>query len=130
MTGLFLFPNAVKRDPAVDEWMRDQPDDLEAIARAWFDVLRGSGKDVRELVHDDHPTACVGEAAFAYVDAFSAHVDLGFYRGAQLDDPAGLLEGAGKMMRHVKIKPGQRVNEAALIALIKAAYADMKARVA
>lgn len=128
--GLFLFPEAVKRDPAVEEWMRDEREDLAAIAMAWFDVMRGCGKDVRELLHDQHPTACVGDAAFAYVDAFSAHVNVGFYRGAQLDDPAGLLEGTGKMMRHVKIKPGQRVNEAALIGLIKAAYTDMKARVA
>lgn len=128
--GLFLFPQAVKRDPAVEEWMRDEREDLAAIAMAWFDVMRGCGTDVRELLHDEHPTACVGEAAFAYVDAFSAHVNVGFFRGASLPDPAQLLEGGGKSMRHVKIKPGRPVNEAALIALIKAAYADMKARVA
>jgi len=128
MTGLFLFPEAVKRDRAVDEWMRDQPDELAAIAQAWFDVMRGCGKDVRELLHDDHPTACVGAAAFAYVDAFSAHVNVGFYRGADLADPAGLLEGSGKSMRHVKIKPGTRVDEAALMALITSAYADMRRR--
>ena len=129
MAGLFLFPAAVKRDPAVEDWFRDQRDDLAEIAQAWFDVMRSCGQDVRELLHDDHPTACVGEAAFAYVDAFSSHVNVGFYRGAELDDPASLLEGAGKMMRHVKIKPGRPLNEAALVALIKAGYADMKARV-
>lgn len=127
--SLFVFPSAVKRDPAIDEWMCDQRDDLAAIAQAWFDVMRGCGKDVRELMHDDHPTACVGEAAFAYVDAFSAHVNVGFFRGADLDDPRGLLEGSGKMMRHVKIKPGTRVDEAALLALVQQAYTDMKMRV-
>lgn len=128
MTGLFLFPEARKRDPAVDQWMRDQPEDLAAIAEAWFDVIRSCGNDVRELVHDDHPTACAGEAAFAYVDAFSAHVNVGFYRGANLDDPAGLLEGTGRMMRHVKIKPGKPVDEGSLVQLIKSAYADMTRR--
>ena len=128
MTGLFLFPEAVTRDRAVDEWFRDESGDLGAIAQAWFEVMRGCGKDVRELLHDGHPTACVGEAAFAYVDAFSAHVNIGFYRGASLPDPSGLLEGAGKLMRHVKIKPGRAVNEAAIIALITAAYDDMKER--
>lgn len=128
--SLFLFPTAIKRDPAIDEWMRDQREDLAAIAQAWFDVMRACGNDVRELLHDDHPTVCVGEAAFAYVDAFSAHVNVGFYRGADVDDPKQLLEGTGKMMRHVKIKPGHRVDETALLALIEAAYADMKARVA
>jgi len=128
MTGLFLFPEAVKRDPAVDEWFHDESGDLGAIAQAWFDIMRGCGTDVRELLHDGHPTACVGEAAFAYVDAFSAHVNIGFYRGAGLPDPSGLLEGAGKVMRHVKIRPGGAVHEAAIIALIQAAYADMKER--
>ena len=126
--GLFLFPAAVKHDPAIDAWMADQRDDLAAIAEAWFEVMRACGKDVRELMHDDHPTACVGEAAFGYVDAFTAHVNVGFYRGADLDDPAGLLEGSGKAMRHVKIKPGTSVDEAALLALIRSAYADMKRR--
>ena len=127
--GLFLFSTAVKRDPAIDEWMRDEPDELGEIAKAWFDVMRDCGGDVRELLHDGHPTACVGDAAFAYVDAFKEHVNVGFYRGADLPDPARLLEGSGKMMRHVKIGPGKPVNETALIALIEAAYADMKARV-
>lgn len=128
--GLFLFPEAVRRDPAVDAWIRDQRDDLGAIAQAWFDVMRRCGTDVRELLHDEQPTACVGDAAFAYVDAFNAHVNVGFYRGSALADPARLLEGAGKSMRHVKIRPGRPVNETALVELIKLAYADMKARVA
>jgi len=129
MAGLFLFPEAVKRDRAVDDWMRDQPDELGVIAQAWFDVIRSCGKDVRELLHDDHPTACVGEAAFAYVDAFTAHVNVGFFRGAELADPSGLLEGTGKSMRHVKVRPGRPVDEAALMRLIQHAYADMKKRV-
>lgn len=129
MAGLFLFPEAVKRDRAVDEWMRDQADELGAIAQAWFDVMRGCGKDVRELMHDDHPTACVGEAAFAYVDAFTAHVNVGFFRGAELADPSALLEGTGKSMRHVKVRPGRPIDEAALMRLIQHAYADMKKRV-
>jgi hypothetical protein len=69
----------------------------------------------------------VGEVAFAYVDAFSAHVNVGFFFGAMLDDPAGLLEGGGKRMRHVKLRWGKAVNAAALGDLIAAAYRDMHA---
>ena len=94
----------------------------------WFERLRGCGPDVRELLHDGWPTACVGDAAFAYVAAFSAHVNLGFFQGAELDDPAGLLQGAGKRMRHVKLRWGEPVNEAALNALIAAAYRDIRLR--
>jgi len=108
--------------------MRQPPDELGAIARRWFEAMRGCGDDVRELLHDGHPTACVGEAAFCYVDAFSAHVNVGFFHGADLDDPSGLLEGTGKRMRHVKLRWAQPVNEAALSVLIEMAYRDMRMR--
>ena len=122
------FPTSVRRDPAIDLWFAEQPDELGAIAQRWFEVMRGCGNDVRELVHDDQPTACVGDAAFAYVDAFTAHVNVGFFRGAEIPDPAHLLEGTGKFMRHVKLRPGTDVNATALMKLIETAYADMKQR--
>jgi len=102
--------------------------DLGAIARRWFDVMRRCGDDVSELLHDGHPTACIGDAAFGYVNAFTAHVNVGFFRGAEFADPDGLLEGAGRFMRHVKLRPDRDVDAAALARLIDTAYADMKRR--
>lgn len=128
-TQLLRFPTATKRDPAIDAWMARHADELGAIARRWFDAMRGCGDEVRELLHDGHPTACVGNAAFGYVNVFTGHVNVGFFRGAELADPAGLLEGTGKFMRHVKLKPGDARDPAALSRLIAAAYADMQARV-
>ena len=128
MERLFRFPSATRRDPAVQAWFDARPGELGALARHWFDVLRACGGDVRELLHDGQPTACVGEAAFAYVDAFSAHVNVGFFHGNDLADPASLLQGAGKFMRHVKLAPGRAVDDAALRRLIAGAYADMRAR--
>ena len=130
MSDLFHFPGALRRDPEVETWFSGADDPLRRIARDWFDRMRGQGDDVRELLHDGHPTACVGDAAFAYVDAFRAHVNIGFYQGAALDDPAGLLEGGGKRMRHVKVRWGRAADDAALTALIAAAYADMRGRLA
>jgi hypothetical protein len=109
--------------------MRQQEGELGEIAKHWFEIIRKSGDDVREVLHDGHPTACVADAAFAYVNAFKAHVNVGFFRGTQLADPKGLLEGTGKVMRHVKIRPGRTVDAVALSKLIDAAYADMKDRV-
>ena len=103
--------------------------ELGEIARKWFEVMRSCGDDVRELLHDGHPTACVDDAAFAYANAFRAHVDVGFFRGAELADPDRLLEGTGKFMRHVKLRPGQLVSDVALGKLVHAAYVDMKQRV-
>jgi hypothetical protein len=106
--------------------MHEHAGELGLIAQRWFEVMRACGSDVREVLHDGHPTACVGDAAFGYVNAFTAHVNVGFFNGAELADPEGLLEGAGKFMRHVKLRPGQDINADALTTLIETAYADMK----
>ncbi len=129
MSDLFRFPDSVKRSPAIDTWLGWQKGELGKIARHWFEILRQCGADIREVLHDGHPTACVNDAAFAYVDTFKAHVNVGFFRGAELVDPQGLLEGSGKLMRHVKIRPGSPLNAVALSNLIGVAYADMQRRV-
>jgi len=128
MTQLLRFPTSVKRDPAIAIWMHDHSNELGAIAQRWFEVMRGCGDDVRELLHDGHPTACVGDAAFAYVNAFTAHVNVGFFRGAEIADPDRLLEGTGKFMRHVKLRPERDLDAAALKKLIETAYSDMQER--
>jgi hypothetical protein len=128
MSQLLRFPSSVKRDPDIEVWMQDHSGELGAIARDWFEIMRNCGNDVRELLHDGHPTACVGDAAFGYVNAFRAHVNVGFFRGAEIADPDCLLEGTGKFMRHVKLRPESEVDATALQTLIKTAYADMKRR--
>ncbi len=128
MDQIFRFSSAVKRHPGVDAWMKDHSGELGAIARHWFDVMRECGDDVRELLHDGHPTACIADAAFGYVDAFTAHVNVGFYRGAELADPAQLLAGTGKYMRHVKITPDSDIDASALTQIVESAYTDMKRR--
>lgn len=128
MDRFLRFPSAIKRDPAIERWMHERPGELGAIARRWFEIMRDCGDDVRELLHDGHPTACVGDAAFGYVNAFRSHVNVGFFRGAELPDSDGLLEGTGKFMRHVKLRPERDVDAAALTKLIETAYTDMKRR--
>ena len=129
MTRLLRFPSSVKRDPAIEVWMREHPGGLGALAQRWFEVMRDCGDDVRELLHDGHPTACVGDAAFGYVNAFKAHVNVGLFRGADIADPESLLEGTGKFMRHVKLRPERDIDGMALMKLIETAYSDMKLRV-
>ena len=128
MTQLFRLTHTVRRDPAIDAWMHEHRGELGAIAQRWFEFMRERGEDVRELLHDGRPTACVGDAAFAYVNVFKSHVNVGFFRGAELTDPHVLLEGTGKLMRHVKLRPEHDINVAALMSLIESAYTDMKDR--
>jgi hypothetical protein len=123
---LLRVPTALERDPAIDAWFERRAGALGAVARPWYERMRECGGDVRELLHDGHPTACVGDAAFGYVNIFSAHVNVGFFVGAYLADPARLLEGTGKHMRHVKLRPGTEIDQKALAALIEAAYSRVK----
>lgn len=128
MNQIFRLSGSLERDPAIGAWMDAHSGELGAIGRHWFDVIRACGNDVREVMHEGQPTACVADAAFVYVDAFQAHVNVGFFRGAELADPARLLEGTGKYMRHVKLRPEGDVDAAALTTLIESAYTDMKRR--
>jgi hypothetical protein len=125
---LLRFPSAVKRDSAIDAWLGAQQDDLRPLAQTWFASMRRRGRDVRELMHDGCPTACVDDAAFGYVNVFKDHVNVGFFFGALLKDPARLLEGTGKRGRHVKLRPNREVDSAALAQLVEAAYVDIRAR--
>ena len=126
MINILRLTVGVKRDPAVDIWLTDGPVALRSIARRWFERMRQCGDDVRELIHDGCPVACVEDVPFAYVNSFTSHVNVGFFRGEMLEDPAGLLEGRGKRMRHVKLKPDREFNAGALCDLIDAAYMDIK----
>jgi len=126
---LLRFNGAVERDPAIDRWMTEHAGELGAIAQQWFEVMRKRGDEVRELVHDGCPVACLGDAPFGYVNVFTAHVNVGFFHGATLPDPAHLLQGSGKFMRHVKLRPGTPIDAAALTSLIEAAWSDIKQRV-
>lgn len=126
---LLRFNGAVEHDPAIDRWMEEHSGELGAIAHRWFEVMRKCGDEVRELLHDGCPTACLGDVPFGYVNVFASHVNVGFFQGAALPDPAHLLQGSGRFMRHVKLRPGVATNAAALSRLIETAHADIKARI-
>lgn len=128
-TELLRFDGAVERDPAIDAWLKSRAGELGAIAQQWFQEMRNCGDEVRELMHDGCATACLGDVPFGYVNVFTSHVNVGFFQGASLPDPGHLLQGDGKFMRHVKLKPGTPTNFAALSRLIENAYADIKSRV-
>jgi len=150
-TEFLRFNGAVERDPAIDAWLNTKmkmqtktkmqttkmntkmqtkahAGELGAIAHHWFEVMRKCGDEVRELLHDGCPVACLGDAPFGYVNVFTSHVNVGFFHGAALPDPARLLQGTGKFMRHVKLRPGTPANAEALSRLIDGAYADIKNR--
>ena len=123
---IFRVSQGLARDPAVDAWLTGEPIEFRSVARHWFQQMRACGDDVRELIHDGCPVACVENAPFGYVNSFKSHISVGFFHGAELKDPAGLLEGTGKRMRHVKLRLDRPGEAGALRDLIVAAYQDIK----
>lgn len=109
---LLRFSLGVKREAAIELWLDGKP--------------QGAGGTGPEV--DGFPTACVEDAPFGAVNVFKAHVNVAFFHGASLADPKGLLEGDGKYMRHVKLRPGTPIDEKALAALMGAAYQDIQLR--
>ncbi len=128
-TDLLRFNGTVERDPAIDVWMKQHAGELGEMAREWFEVMRRCGDEVRETLHDGCPVACLGDVPFGYVNVFKAHVNVGFFQGAKLPDPGRLLQGTGKSMRHVKLRPGTPTDVVSLGNLVQTAYSDIKARV-
>lgn len=126
---LLRFNGTRERDPAIDAWMTSHKNDLATIAQHWFTIMRSCGDEVREIFHDGCANACLGDVPFAYVAIFTAHVNVGFFQGASLPDPARILQGNGRFMRHIKLKPATPIDAAYLTRLIHTAYSDIKARV-
>ena len=128
-TDLLRFNGTVEHDPTIDAWLNERAGELGAIAHRWFEGMRKCGDEVRELLHDGCPVACLGDVPFGYVNVFTSHVNVGFFQGAALPDPARLLQGTGKFMRHVKLRSGTSINTASLTTLIQTAYSDVKSRI-
>jgi len=125
---ILRFNGAVQHDPSIDAWF-GKHGPLGSVARRWFEEMRNCGDEVRELIHDGAPTACLGDAPFGYVNVFTAHVNVGFFHGASLRDPSRLLQGTGKRMRHIKLDPRHTADQAAITELIAAAWTDIKSRI-
>ena len=126
---LLRLDGAVEHDPSIDAWLKDREGVLGVIALHWFSVMRKCGDEVRELLHDGCPVACLGDVPFGYINVFTSHVNVGFFQGATLPDPARLLLGSGKFMRHVRLTPGAVSDPDALDTLIKVAYSDIRKRI-
>jgi hypothetical protein len=58
---------------------------------------------------------------FCYIAVLTTRINLGFYYGADLDDPENLLEGTGKALRHIKISELEQLENPAVRNLIQAA---------
>jgi hypothetical protein len=72
--------------------LEEAPEAIESIAKGYAVAIGFSftGKPMKD--------------GFCHVVAYSTHVNLGFNRGAELPDPAGILKGTGKAIRHMTLR--------------------------
>lgn len=97
------------------DWRGEVVGELDALIRRAAPNATGSIKWAQPVYEQDGP--------FAYLKAFSTTVNFGFWRGADLSDPDGLLEGTGDRMRHVKIRSAEDVDKSRFAAWVKEAVA-------
>ncbi|MGB3468296.1 MAG: DUF1801 domain-containing protein [Cyclobacteriaceae bacterium] len=128
MEKLLLYTGKDLQDITMNDWLLSKAPDLRPLAVKYFNEIKKCGNDVQDIFHDGYPIGCVHSAPFAYVNAFKNHVNVGFFYGSDLYDKNGLLEGNGKRMRHIKIKPELIYDDKEIIALIEASYIDINER--
>jgi len=104
--------------------------ELRPICVLLRSVITSLHKDRVEIVWPRQKIASFGVGPskmtehYAYIAVQSSHVNLGFYHGVSLTDPSGLLEGAGKKLRHVKLHDLASAKRPAITALLRQAIAD------
>lgn len=125
--------NTETRFGTFEELLANVANPQNSIARALRALIQEIDPDTTEVVRlgDNAATYGVGprkmKEGYCYVMPLKARVNLGFYSGALLDDPTGLLEGTGKKLRHIKVNSADMVGTDAMRALILAAVEERRA---
>ena len=110
------------------------PPDLRAICSALRAVITRCAGDPVEVVWPRQQIASYGVGPkkmsqhYSYIGVQGSYVNLGFYHGSSLSDQAGLLEGTGKQLRHVKIHSVREARSPAIARLIREAISDRRAQ--
>lgn len=114
-------------DQEVIDFLNARDDSVGTLALALRDILLEVAPEAVERVYRNHPSAAwFGSGPkmsdmFCYIATAKAHVNLGFCRGAALPDPSHVLEGTGKVMRHIKFWCNQDLNRPFVRRYIRAA---------
>ena len=115
-----------------EDVIADAGEDLQSIARRLRALIKAAHPDAFEAPRPGERTIAYGVGpkkmteAYVYIGLQRHHVNLGFYHGASLRDPDGLLEGTGKALRHVKVRSGADADLPALGRLVKAALHERR----
>ncbi len=114
----------------LDALLSSRPDEVAETMQATCAALRKAAPEACEHIFETYVIGSLftftGKAggAFCHPVAYQNHVNLGFNRGAELDDPEGLLEGTGKLIRHIRIESPTVLSKSGVQKLIRQAVAQ------
>jgi hypothetical protein len=102
---------SIERLGTFEDLLAGQPEPVVVLARHLRALVAEVHPDAVEVPRRNEGTACYGwgerkmSESYTYLAPQRGWVNLGFFRGTDLPDPQGLLEGTGARMRHVKVRP-------------------------
>jgi hypothetical protein len=104
---------------------------VDEYIAAFDDWRTDAMKRLREVVKEGAPHSAVGikwaqpvwewNGPMIWMKAYPKHVDIGFWRGTEMEDPKKVLTGDGERMRHIKITSVKDIPDDALRDLVKQA---------
>ena len=113
---------------AKSPYVRDDNPALRRVVRGLRGLVKGIVPGVKQTVNSWGIPTFESPDPFCFYMVGKNHVTFGFHFGTSLPDPEGLLEGAGKNVRHVKLREMKDLKRKGLRQLVKAA-ARLKGRV-
>jgi hypothetical protein len=97
----------------LEDWQKELVAELRGLVREAAPAATESIKWAQPVYGDNGP--------FCYIRAFKKHVNFGFWRGVELPDEAGILQGSGDKMRHVKLTAMEDIQREPFQALVREA---------
>lgn len=113
----------MKQYPSFDDFYRDQSPKTRAVLRALRAFVKGAAPQLVEAVKWGNGCWLLAATPICFAHVEPDHVQFGFFYGARLDDPRGLLQGSAKYVRHVKLRQPADLQPTAFKALLKQALA-------
>jgi hypothetical protein len=104
----------------VDDYLKSLTPEQAEIVSSLRRLILKAAPEAKESFKWAQPVYEQG-GPFCYIKAFSSAVNFGFWRGVDLEDPKGRLEGSGDKMRHLKLKQATDIDEKAFTRLVKQA---------
>jgi hypothetical protein len=114
-------PKKMKAYETFEQYFADQTAKQRPLIAALRKLVRRVAPDLEETVKWGNGCWVKGKVPVAYVHTEPTLVQFGFFRGAQLHDPQGLLRGKGQYVRHVPVRTAADIDARAFAALLREA---------